>query len=86
MVVVGAAVMALLGSAGVLWTKGSQWLVEHQMLVDASEASALAVPGMGGAGLDTSRLMVIAGVLIIVLAVAGSAARVALTRGKGHSE
>ncbi len=86
MITIGVGFMALLGSASLIWFKGGQWLIEHQLLVASTETPLIALPGLAGAGLDLPRLMVILGAIIAALAVGGSAARGALARGKGHSE
>ena len=74
--IIGAIGLSLaLGSVGVLWFKGVRWMLQHQLLVAASHHPVLTVPGSSGAGLDTPRLCVVAGVLLGLLAWAGSAAR-----------
>ena len=67
------AAAALVGSAGFFWLKGVTWLVEHQILVPASQHPLVALPSSDGAGLDLSRLAVLAAVLIALIAWAASA-------------
>lgn len=69
-----AALTVALGSAGVLWLKGSTWLVAHQVLVPAAAHPVLTVPGAGGAGLDLPRVAVAAAVVVALVACALSAA------------
>lgn len=66
------------GSVGVFWLKGTQWLVQHQVLVPTSARPMLAIPTAGGAGLDLPRVSIVAGVVVMLLAWAFSAARRAL--------
>ena len=71
----------LLGVADVLWGNGIRWLVDHGILVGATEEPLLPIPGLAGAGLDVSRITVVAAVLIILLVLAATAIRRAwLTR------
>jgi hypothetical protein len=67
------AAAALVGSAGLFWLTGVGWLVEHQVLVSAAEHPLVALPDAGGAGLDLSRLAVVAAVVIALVAWAASA-------------
>lgn len=67
------AAAALVGSAGLVWLKGVGWLVEHQVLVPASQHPLLALPSAAGAGLDLSRLAVLCAVVIALIAWAASA-------------
>lgn len=67
------AAAALVGSAGLVWLKGVGWLVEHQVLVPASQRPLLALPFSDGAGLDMSRLAVLCAVLLALIAWAASA-------------
>ena len=76
---------ALVGSAGLLWLKGAQWLVAHQILVPDTANPLLTVPGTGGAGLDAARAMVAGGVLLGALVVALSAVVDYWRRGQGIS-
>lgn len=74
--IIGAVALSVaVGSIGVLWFKGVDWMVQHQLLIAASRHPVLAVPGSAGAGLDTPRLAVVAGVLLALLAWAGSTLR-----------
>jgi hypothetical protein len=66
---------AVLGSAGTMALAGADYLVGHGILVGAREHPLVAVPGAGGAGLDLSRLAILAGLLLAVLAAAVSSAR-----------
>jgi len=67
------AAAALLGSAGLVWLKGVGWLVEQKVLVAASEHPLVVLPNAAGAGLDLSRLAVLAAVVIALIAWAASA-------------
>lgn len=77
---VGAA--ALVGSAGLIWLQGVGWLVEHQVLVPASQHPLVALPSCAGAGLDLSRLAVLCAVALALVAWAASAVhhRIAVAR------
>lgn len=66
---------AVLGSAGLLWMKGVEWLVEHQVLVSAEASPLLEIPGTEGAGLDVSRVVIATSLLLGVLAIAISSGR-----------
>lgn len=57
------------------WNQGSTWLVEHQILIPASDHPLIAVPTMGGAGLDLARLSIGIGVVILLLVVLVVSAR-----------
>ena len=70
---------AVLGSAALMWAKGAAWLVAHQVLVAETEQPVWVIPGTGGAGLDTARLVALAG-LGMGLAVVGFAALAAWWR------
>lgn len=73
------AFVAVLASAGLLWAKGVGWLVQHQLLLPAAAHPLLPVPGGAGAGLDLPRIAAAAGVLLALVAWAGSAVRRAVT-------
>jgi len=81
MVVVG---MMALGSVGaiavVVWQKVVSWCLEHGLLVPSSASPLLSVPGVGGAGLDLSRIFVVAAVLAAVVAVTARGVRRGLRR------
>ncbi|GAA5000257.1 hypothetical protein [Actinopolymorpha pittospori] len=70
-----AALGVLVGSAGVLWLKGTTWLVEHGVLAPASAPPLLEIPGADGAGLDRPRIAIATAALLAVVAVAVSWAR-----------
>ena len=74
------AVGIAVGSAGVIWWKGSVWLVEHHIFVAGSADPLLEIPGTAGAGLDVARIAILLGIVVALLAIAVSAARRALTR------
>lgn len=76
------ALSTVLGSAGLLWLKGSAWLVEHQVLVSAAADPLLAIPGTGGAGLDVSRLAIAAAVVLIAVMGAVGGVRRAWARNR----
>mgnify|MGYP001116724447 FL=1 len=67
------AAAALVGSAGLFWLKGVGWLVEHQVLVPASQHPLVSLPSSDGAGLDLSRLAVLCAVVLALIAWAASA-------------
>lgn len=72
--IIGAVALSVaVGSIGVLWLKGVNWMLQHQLLVAASQHPVLTVPGGAGAGLDVPRACVVAGLLLALLAWAGSA-------------
>ncbi len=74
--IIGAIALSVaVGSVGVLWLKGVRWMLQHQLLVAASHHPVLTVPSSAGAGLDMPRLCVVAGVVLGLLAWAGSAVR-----------
>ena len=75
-----AAVVTVMASAGALWLAGTEWLVEHHILVPRAADPIIEVPGAAGAGLDLPRVAVAAGILLALLAIALSSARRALTR------
>jgi len=87
MVVVGT--MAL-GSAGtiavVVWQKVVSWCLAHGLLVPSSVSPMLSVPGGGGAGLDLSRILVVAAVLAAVMAVTARGVRRGLRRDEELGE
>lgn len=64
----------LIGSVGLLYAQGVQWLLKHSVLVAASADPVVTLPGAQGAGLDTARVVVVAGVLIFMVAWGVSAA------------
>jgi hypothetical protein len=77
--IIGAiALMTFLGSAGLFWSKGVVWMVEHHIVVPGSSHPMFALPGGGGAGLDGPRVGLFVGVLIAMIAWAGSASRRAI--------
>ena len=77
--IVGAiALMTLLGSAGLFWSKVVVWMVEHHIVVPGASHPMVALPGGGGVGLDGPRLGLFVGVLIALIAWAGSASRRAI--------
>lgn len=78
-IVLPLAAVTVLGSAGVLWLKGVEWLVAHQVLVAGATDPVLALPWCGGAGLDWPRLSVLAGAVLALLAWGVSSARRAVT-------
>ena len=71
---------AVLGSAGVLWLSGTQWLVEHHILLPASQQPLVQIPGAAGAGLDLGRVAIGAALVLALLAAGASAARRAFSR------
>jgi hypothetical protein len=75
LIVVVVALTVAVGSIGVFWLKVVRWMLRHQLLVAAADHPVLTVPGSAGAGLDWPRLCVVAGVLLGLLAWAGSAVR-----------
>lgn len=82
--IVGAVVlMAVLGSAGVIWADGLTWLIEHRVILPTEQDPLLPLPGCGGAGLDGPRLAIVAGTVAILLATALSYARRARLRSRG---
>lgn len=64
----------LIGSVGLLYAQGVQWLLEHSVLVASSADPVVTLPGAQGAGLDAARVVIVAGVLIFMVAWAVSAA------------
>lgn len=72
--------VTILGSAGLFWATGVGWLVEHQVLVPASQHPLMRMPGGAGAGLDAPRVAVVAGAVLALLAWGVSAARRAIAR------
>lgn len=70
----------LLASAGVLWLSGTQWLVEHHILLPAGQEPLVQIPGASGAGLDLARVTIGAAIILAALAAAASAARRAIVR------
>jgi hypothetical protein len=79
--VVAGVAAALLGSVGVLWLRGVDWLVEYAVLVSAATSPLVPVPGCAGAGLDGPRLAVTAGLLVGLAAWVGSAIRCRVAAG-----
>ncbi|GAA1436018.1 hypothetical protein GCM10009616_34780 [Microlunatus lacustris] len=74
--IVGAIALSVaVGSIGLLWSKAVRWMLQHELVVAASHHPVLILPGSAGAGLDVPRLCVVAGVLLGLLAWAGSAVR-----------
>ena len=67
------ALAAVLGSAAVLWAKGTAWLVDHQVLVAAAAQPIWVIPGTDGAGLDGARLVALAGLCMGLTVVAFAA-------------
>lgn len=79
MVVVGMLVLGSVGGfAAVAWRNVVAWCLEHGLLLPSSVSPMLSVPGTEGAGLDLSRLAVLAAVLIFVAALAARGVRRAL--------
>jgi len=79
--IVGCVVLVtVLGSAGIFWATGVSWLVEHHVLVPASQHPIVRMPGGSAAGLDGPRVAVVAGALVAILAWGVSAARRAIAR------
>ena len=77
--IIGAiALMIFLGSAGLFWSKGVVWMVAHHIVVSGASHPMVALPGGGGAGLDGPRVGLLVGVLIALIAWAGSASRRAI--------
>jgi hypothetical protein len=77
--IIGAiALMTLLGSAGLYWSKIVVWMVAHHIVVPGASHPMVALPGGDGAGLDGPRLGLLVGVLIALIAWAGSASRRAI--------
>lgn len=74
-ILLGTVALGGLGGAGALFGLGTDWLVEHSVLIAASASPLLPIPGLDGAGLDLTRSVIAAGLLIMLLAVAGSAIR-----------
>ena len=76
---------ALAGAVAWAWIQGGSWLVKHQILVSAKAGPLVALPGMGGAGLDVARLSIAAGVVVVLVAltVAGIGRAVAVRRSAG---
>lgn len=76
---------ALAGAAMWAWSQGGSWLVKHQILVSAKAQPLVHLPGMGGAGLDMARLSIVAGVVMVLVAltVAGISRAVAVRRSAG---
>lgn len=70
-----AALGAALAAGGLLWWKGLGWMLQHRVLVPASAHPRWLLPHGHGAGLDMSRIMVVAGVLLGGLAFLVSSAR-----------
>lgn len=59
----------------VLWGRFIGLLVEHQVLVDSDRDPLLVIPKSEGAGLDVARVVLLAGVLVGVAAIAWVATR-----------
>lgn len=70
----------VVASAGTLWLKGADWLVEHQVLVAAKAEPLVQIPGAGGAGLDVARLAILAAVVVAAVVAGVSSARRAIVR------
>lgn len=62
------------------WAEVVDWLIAHQVLVPASRQPLLVLPASGDAGLDLPRLLLLAAVLLVVLAVLGHQLRRVLRR------
>ena len=75
-----AALAAVIGSAGFLWLKGVEWLIEHNILVAASADPLLVLPASAGAGLDLPRIAIAGGVLLGAVLLSVSAAVRAISR------
>lgn len=72
--VIGLVVGGTVTSGALGWLNGAvRWLVAHGVLVDGRH-SLWAIPGAGGAGLDWPRLLLVAGVVVLLLVWLGSAA------------
>lgn len=64
-----AAVLVVAGSLGLFWRRVVGWLVDHQVLVAHAAQPLLQVPYAGGAGLDGPRVVIAAGLLVLILGV-----------------
>ena len=69
-IVVGFLLLTAAGSAGLFWARVITWLVQNKVLVSASSAPIVVLPG--GAGLDLARLLVLAAVVVAAAAAAVS--------------
>ena len=71
--------LGFLGTIGALalwgWQKITTWLLEHQVLLPASDQPSVVVPYTDGAGLDIARVSLLVGAVIATLALAGAAVR-----------
>lgn len=76
---------ALAGAATWAWSQGGTWLVKHQILVPAKAEPLVILPGMGGAGLDMARVSIVAGAVMVLVALtaAGISRAVAVRRSAG---
>jgi hypothetical protein len=74
-IVVAFALTAALGSAGLLWLQGVDWLVDHRVLLPATRHPLLVLRGCAGAGLDGRRLLVVTGAMLAGITWAASALR-----------
>ncbi len=83
MVVVGMMVLGSVGAiAAVAWQKVITWCLAHGLLVPSDASPMLSIPGGDGAGLDLSRILVAAAVVVVVLAVSARGLRGAVRRGE----
>ena len=70
----------VVGSIPTMSARATAWLLEHNMIIAATESPLLALPGAEGAGLDIRRLIVVAAVLAVAVALAVSGLRQAVDR------
>lgn len=69
------ALAALVGSLGLWWDKATGWLTSHGVLVRPVQDPLVVIVGTGGAGLDSPRLAVLAGVVLAFVGWGVSAVR-----------
>lgn len=69
---------ALAGAALWAWNQGGSWLVKHQILVSAKAGPLITIPGMNGAGLDTTRVVITVGALLVLTAITAAGIRRAI--------
>ena len=70
----------VVGAIPAMSARATAWLLEHNMIIAATESPLLALPGAEGAGLDIRRLIVVAAVLAVAVALAVSGLRQAVDR------